>query len=84
MEAAEIDEIEKISEEYRYVQVSTTGSVVDRISELTSAISSADDRALGEVYVDLNDYCEMGDSDPLVDKISKMHSKINLIVFYVG
>ncbi len=79
----EVDnEIEKISPEYKYVQVKTVGSVIDRISDLVSAVPSRDDRAMAEVYVDLNDYCELGDSDPLVDKIQELHKDINLIVFY--
>ncbi len=77
-----LSEIENISPEYKYVQVKTTGSAIDRMSDMLSATPSNNDREMGLVYIDLDDYCELGDSDPLVDEVYGLHKDIDLIVFY--
>ena len=82
MEAEENSEIENISEEYKYVQVSVVASAIDRLSGLISAVPSTDDRAMAEVHIDLNDYHELGDSDPLVDEVLSRTKDIGMIVFY--
>ena len=82
MEEPDSKEIYKVSKEYKYIQVEVSAAALDGLSELTSAISSSDDRSLSEVHIDLDDYCDLGEEDVLVDKIQKEHNQVNMIVFY--
>ena len=75
-------EIEKISKEYTYVQVKVTMEALERLDGLSSSIPSRDDRALPEIHIDLDDYCDLGENDPLVEEIQKLKPNIGMIVFY--
>ena len=76
------DETYKVSNEYKFIQVEVSSRVLERIASLTCAISSDDDRTLSEVHVDLNEYCDLGETDVVVDEIQKEHYNVHMIVFY--
>ena len=82
METEENDERYQVSNEYKFIQVEVSSKLLERIARLTCAISSNDDRALSEVHVDLNEYCDLDETDIVVDEIQKEHYGVHLIVFY--
>ena len=82
METEENDERYQVSNEYKFIQVEVSSKLLERIARLTCAISSNDDRALSEVHIDLNEYCDIGEEDVLVERIQTEHNQVNMIVFY--
>ena len=82
MEEVDSNEVYKVSKEYKYIQVEVSAASLDRLAGLVSAVSSSDDRSLSEVHIDLDDYCDIGEEDVLVERIQTEHNQVNMIVFY--
>lgn len=57
----------KISKEYSYVQAKVYDEILDDLSLLSSSTSSSPEKR--EVYLDIEDYCDYGETDPRVEEI---------------
>ncbi len=67
---------------YSYIQEKVSSLDIDRLSKLSSAVSSCDYRSFDEVHIDLDDYDDFDEKDESVEALNIDRDKISMVVFY--